>query len=97
MGEAQFGLVPFPGYLKNNIRIPPFVLVLNKVKVTVRGMPDDLFGGHEFSDLVDTPVEVLIMEPELGAQSVSVAFDLFGPPAAHVIDGRKDLFRALVD
>src|ERR1700691_724720 len=75
--KAKFGLVVFPGDLKDNLRAVPLGRVFDKVNLAVQGTPDDFLPRHEFSDRVGAAVSVFVAELKLSTQLVGPAVDFF--------------------
>src|SRR3954471_8499540 len=96
MGETEFGFVIFPGDLEDNVGVCPLGFVLDEVKLAFHDMPYYLFARDEFGDLLSAVVKVLSVEFKLSPGFISLTFDVFGPPTAHVVDRSKNCLGRLV-
>src|SRR5882672_5491183 len=97
VGEADLGLVALPGDVEGHARAVPLALVLDEIEVAVQDEPDDSLSRNQLRDLLLAVVDVLVPVGELTPELVGGAFDVSGPPSAHVGDGTEGLFRGLVD
>ena len=77
MRKAEFGLVVFPGDLKDNVSAFPLGLVFDKVELGIRYMPYDFLARHKFRDLLGTAMNVFVVKLKLGSEFVGTTVDFF--------------------
>ena len=77
MRKAEFGLVVFPGDLKDNVSAFPLGLVFDKVELGIRYMPYDFLSRYKFRDLLGTAMNVFVVKLKLGSEFVGTTVDFF--------------------
>src|SRR5262249_39726279 len=96
VSETDFGLRALLGDLEDDVRALPLALVFCEVNTGIQDVPDDLFPGHGFGDLLLGIVCAGDAVGELVAELLGVALHLSRPPSADIADGVEDSFRGLV-
>ena len=77
MRKAEFGLVAFPGDLKDNVSAFPLGLVFDKVKSGIHDMPHDFLAWYQISDLLGASVNVFVVKLKLGTEFVGTTVNFF--------------------
>ena len=96
MCETELSLAAFLFNFKNNIRIVPFGLVLDEVKVIMQNMPNNFLVRHMFGNFDRTAMDIFEVVIVHRTGFVRVTVNFFRPPCTNIIDSSKNFRRALV-
>jgi transcriptional regulator GlxA family with amidase domain len=97
MPEMKLNLTVFFNNVKNNVCAYPLALIFCKTKMIAQDLPHYFFVWLKHRDFKLASMHILIVVVKYRIKLIGIAFNFFRPPATHIRNGIKNLFRACCD